>query len=46
MIFPLPDITVVNSANLEAEIAKADITGNMLEDLLASKLREGGRAVQ
>ena len=32
MIFPLPDITVVNSANLEAEIAKADITGNMLED--------------
>jgi len=46
MIFPLPDITVVNSANLEAEIAKADITGNMLEDLLASKLREGGRALQ
>jgi len=33
MIFPLPEITVVNAANLEAEIAKADITEEMLEDV-------------
>lgn len=34
MIFPLPEITVVNAENLEAEIAKADITGDMLRDLM------------
>jgi NDP-4-keto-2,6-dideoxyhexose 3-C-methyltransferase len=34
MIFPLPEITVVNAANLEAEIAKADITEEALEGVL------------
>ena len=34
MIFPLPEITVVDVANLEAEIAKADITGDMLAEVL------------
>jgi hypothetical protein len=34
MIFPLPEITVVNAGNLEAEIAKADITEDVLEDAL------------
>jgi SAM-dependent methyltransferase len=34
MIFPLPEITVVTAANLDAEIARADITGDMLEDVL------------
>ncbi len=34
MIFPLPAITVVTAANLNAEIARADITGKMLEDVL------------
>lgn len=34
MIFPLPQITVVNAANLEAEIATADITEEALEDVL------------
>jgi hypothetical protein len=30
----LPEITVVTAANLDAEIARADITGDMLEDVL------------
>jgi SAM-dependent methyltransferase len=34
MIFPLPEITIVNAANLEQEIARADITGPMLERVL------------
>lgn len=34
MIFPLPEITIVNSENLEAQIAKADVTGDMLEAAL------------
>jgi SAM-dependent methyltransferase len=34
MIFPLPEITVVDASNLEAEIARADVTGAMLEDVL------------
>jgi NDP-4-keto-2,6-dideoxyhexose 3-C-methyltransferase len=34
MIFPLPEITVVDAANLETEIAKADITADMLENAL------------
>ncbi len=34
MIFPLPEITVVNADNLDAEIAKADTTEEMLEDVL------------
>ncbi len=36
MIFPLPEITVVNAANLEAEIAKAEVTEEMLEDVLGT----------
>lgn len=34
MIFPLPEITVVDSGNLEAELAMADVDGAMLERLL------------
>jgi SAM-dependent methyltransferase len=34
MIFPLPEITVVDAANMDAQIAKADITGDMLENVL------------
>ena len=34
LIFPLPEITVVDAANLDAEIAKAHITGDMLENVL------------
>jgi hypothetical protein len=34
MIFPLPEITVVTAANFDAEVAKAEVTGDMLEDVL------------
>ena len=34
MIFPLPQITVVTAENLDAEIANAEVTGDMLEDML------------
>jgi NDP-4-keto-2,6-dideoxyhexose 3-C-methyltransferase len=34
MIFPLPEITVVSAENLDAELAKSDITGEMLEHVL------------
>ncbi len=34
MIFPLPEISVVTADNLDAEIAKADVTGEMLERIL------------
>jgi NDP-4-keto-2,6-dideoxyhexose 3-C-methyltransferase len=34
MIFPLPEITIVNADNLKVQAAKADITGSMLEDML------------
>jgi hypothetical protein len=34
MIFPLPEISVVSADNLDAEIAKADVTGEMLERML------------
>jgi hypothetical protein len=34
MIFPLPEISVVSADNLDAEIARADITGEMLEHML------------
>jgi SAM-dependent methyltransferase len=36
MIFPLPEITVVTAENLDAEIAKADVTGDKLENLLVN----------
>ena len=35
MIFPLPEITVVDAGNLDAEIAKAEITEDMLENVLS-----------
>lgn len=31
MIFPLPEISIVDAANVDAEIAKANVTGDMLE---------------
>lgn len=34
MIFPLPEITVVDAANLDLELARADVTGPMLEHVL------------
>ena len=34
MIFPLPEITIVNADNLETQIDKADVTGGMLEKAL------------
>jgi SAM-dependent methyltransferase len=34
MIFPLPQITVVTTENLDVEIAKADVTEDMLEVML------------
>jgi SAM-dependent methyltransferase len=34
MIFPLPEITIVTAENVDAEIAMADVTGDMLEGLL------------
>ena len=34
MIFPLPEISVVNADNLDAAIAQADVTGTMLENIL------------
>ncbi|MHB8884074.1 MAG: class I SAM-dependent methyltransferase [Methylovirgula sp.] len=34
MIFPLPEISVITADNLDAEIAKADVTGKMLERVL------------
>jgi hypothetical protein len=34
MIFPLPEIAVVDASNLEEEVAKADVTGPALERLL------------
>ncbi|TAL77963.1 MAG: class I SAM-dependent methyltransferase [Beijerinckiaceae bacterium] len=34
MIFPLPEIMVVSAENLDAELAKSDITGEMLEHVL------------
>ena len=34
MIFPLPEISVVTADNLDAAIAKADVTGEMLERML------------
>jgi NDP-4-keto-2,6-dideoxyhexose 3-C-methyltransferase len=36
MIFPLPEITVVTAENLDAEIAKADISEDMLGNLLGA----------
>ena len=35
LIFPLPEITVVDAANLDAEIARSDFTEDMLEDVLS-----------
>ncbi len=34
MIFPLPEIVVVNAANFEAQLAAAEVSGTMLEHVL------------
>lgn len=36
MIFPLPEISVVTADNLDFEIAKADIAGDIIEHMLGT----------
>ena len=36
MIFPLPEITVVNASNLDAEAERADFTPEMLGQVLGA----------